>query len=467
MRTWMKKLAAILFAVTVIMTAVSAGAENTRKLDTYYSLAVQYINRENYDKALEYLFAALEYCDEETSKNICADLHLKIACVRTLQQDYENALKELEETLRISPDLAEAWLVQTQVYSETEQYQEAARSLEKYIELSGDRESLETLYQLYSQAGDTENALRCYQAWLDASDLEDAQKVYEMASYKMESGLYTEAIADLETIRNDAEYGKAAAYRIGVCHMQAGDYAQAVEAFGQCADFAAELDGIRYNTGVCYMQMEMYAEAIEAFGASYETESFRNDAIYNRGICHLSQYGTETDEAAAEAALRAALADFTEYLALTAEEAKAAAAEGEEVPEAVNIATYYRAACYASLGEYDPAIADYTACIEADVSVEDSLFNRGLVQLQAGRMEEAREDLTSCIENGSHTDEALYYRSAVLDQLGEIQAAIDDLTACIEHGFSLGECYYQRAQLYQKLGDMDHYMEDLEASLNY
>ena len=465
----MKKLMAVLTAVLILAAAVpgALAATDARKLDTYYSLAAQYLTREEYDKALDYLKNALEYCDEDTSTELVADIHLKIAYIYTIKQEYENALKELDELFLISPDLAEAYLIRMEIYSETGEYVKAAQDLEKYIELTGMKENYETVAKLYSMGGDQEKALESYQAYLDAMQIEGSRNTYETAAYKVESGLYQEAIADYESLLEDEEYGRAAAYNIGICYLQMEEYEKALDAFGKCSEYAAEIDGIYYNIGICNMQLGKLAEAIEAFGISYENESFKTDAIYNRAVCHFTLTNTDLEEETRKAELQAAIDDFTAYLALMTEEAKVAAGEGAEVPETVNVANYYRAVCYVSLEEFEKAIEDYTACIEAGVYAEDSMYGRSLIYLQIGKLEEAMEGLTYCIENEIHTDECLYYRSLIHDAQGNIQAAIDDLTLCIEHGYNLSEMYYQRAQMYLKLNDMDHYVEDLEASLKY
>ena len=469
MRFRMKKAAAVLAAILMLMTVVPSAlsAPDARKLDAYYSLGVQYISRENYEKALEYLQAALECCDEETSAELLTDIHLKIAYLYTLGQQYEYALQELEILFGIAPDLAEGYLIRVQVYSETGEYAAAAQDLEKYIELTGLTENYETVSRLYSMAGDQEKALKSWQAYLDAAQVTGSQKTFETASWKVQSGQYREAIADFEALLEDEEYGKTAAYYIGVCYLELGEYEQALSSFDQCAAFASEIDGIQYNIGTCYMQLGKYSEAIEAFSASYATETCQTDALYHRALCHFSRTGEDLKEEERTSEIRSAVEDFTAYLSLMTEKAKVAAGEGAEVPETVDAANYYRAVCYFSLEEYEKAIADYTACIEQGVYAEESRYSRSLIYLQIGMLEEAKAELTTCIENGIHEDECLYYRSMIHDQQGDTQAAIDDLTLCIEHGYNLGEMYYQRAQLYLKLNDMDHYIEDLEASVQY
>ena len=463
---------ALALALAMPCAAFADAAADSQKLDTYYSLAVNYIGREEYDKAMEYLDAALGFCSEAANPDLCADIHLKKGCVYTMQEDYPSALAELDESIRIQPELSEAWLVKTQVYSDTAAYSDAVESLEKYIELTGDQSMNETLAQLYRQSGEAEKALDSYKAYLAANGTEGAESAYLLGVYEMDMGLYTDAAAAFADCLDDEEYGASAAYNTGVCQMNAADYAAALEAFTACVEKKGEFDGLYYNLGVCNMSLEKYEAAAESFSTSIESESYKSDATYNRAICRmtLGEY-------------QSAIEDFTAYLDGKTAELNAAEgedAEGAEPAEAgdalpqleqektfVDVAAYYRGVCWLSVEEYDKAAADFTACMENGIAESDSLFNRGLCYLQGGKYEDAKADFTACIEKDTNTDEALFYRSYAYRYLEDNESALADLTACIEREYNLAQSYYQRAQVYSAMGDDDHYVKDLEASLNY
>ena len=448
----------LLMALTCVSHAESA-ATDTQRLDTYYSLAISYINREDFDKAMEYLDACLEYCDETSNPDLCADIHLKKGCVHTMTGDSGNAVKELDEAIRIKDTLSEAWLVKTQVYSDEGKLPEAIESLEKYIEMTGDTGMYETLSQLYQQNGDAEKAFEAYNKYAEGSSDNEIEVGYRKGVYKMGVGMYEEAVEDFKPCLEDETYGVSAAYNLGVCQMNLGDYGSALAAFNQCAEAGGDYDGIHYNLGVCNMTLGNYAEAIGAFTASIDGESYKEDAIYNRAVCHMSA-GSYVD----------AIADFTSYIDARAAAAQPEVAEGEEEAEPVNtvdVANYYRGVCYLSNGDYAEAAADFTRCIEGDVAADDSLFNRGLSYLQGGEFESAKEDFNACIKSGNSADEARFYRAYAYRYLGENENAIKDLTECIKNEYNLSQSYYQRAQVYNDMGDSDHYVEDLEASLNF
>ena len=474
----MKKSVWSLLALIILMLALLAPAclaeavtFDQQKLDTNYALALAYIGREDYDKAMGFLDTCLTLCDENSATAVYADVHLKKACIYTIRQDYDKAMTELDETLRVQPDLSEAYLVKTQVHSDRGEYEEAADALQKYIDLTGDKSLYEVKAEIYSAVGNVDKALESYKVYAESGSESPVEASYKTAIYNMEKGKFEDAIRDFATCLKDKTYGPSSQYNTGVCYMRMEDYESALKALNEVKD--QEFDGLNYNIGVCSMLLEKTEDAIAAFGASIEKESFVSDALYNRAICYVS-----VKEFAK------AIVDFTAYLdsmkaqkveQLNAQAAQEAEASGkkaktvkpEEVEDVVDVATYYRGVCHLSVNNFDAAIADFTACIDQNLSVDDSRFNRGITYLQAAKNEEAKADLTECIKNGYNTDAATFYRSFALVALGDTDGAIADLTTCIDHGYNLGQAYYQRAQVYMVTGNNDGYVADLEESLKY
>lgn len=458
-------------ALTLIASSAAFAEYDSKKLDTNYALALAYIGREDYDKAMTYLDACLKDCDENSAPEVYADVHLKIACVYTIRQDYEKALTELDEAIRVKPDLSEAYLVKTQVHSDLGEYESAAAALQQYIDLTGDKSLYEVKAEIYSAVGNVDKALESYKLFAQNSSENDLEAAYKTAIYDMDKGLYENAVKEFAACLKDKTYGPSSIYNTGVCYMRLEDYEKALEFLTQVTD--QDFDGVKYNIGVCSMLLDKIEDAIAAFTASYDKESYQADALYNRAVCYVSQEDFAN-----------AITDFTAYLdtmkaqkvdALNAEAQKTAEAEGkkavtvkaEDVEAVVDLATYYRGVCYLSIGDNADAIADFTACINSGLAVIDSQFNRGLAALQAGDAELAKADFTECVNNEYNKEASMFYRSFALLGLGDTQGAIDDLTACIEAGYDLGQSYYQRAQVYMVLGEEDKYIEDLENSLNY
>ena len=464
------KLAAALIAALILMTAVSPAfaVEDAQRLDAAYSLGVLRYNKGDYDKALESFNKALTFCDENSSKDMYANIHLQIALIYDNQGKLEEALAETDEVLRVIPDMPEAFLIKAEVYLKSEDLTATAENLEKYVELTGNTDYYEMLSQIYTQLGDSEKALENYQKHIEAQSIEGAESRFTMAEYKKDSGLYQEAITDYEACIGDEKYGHQAVYAIGICQMMLGDYENAVATFDGCKEFAAECDGLYYNTGVACMRLNRMPEAIEAFTVSYENEDYKTDAIYNRALCRYEVIDNEpvnpaegeTEEEAAErktAEYRGIIDDLNSYLDSKTGEATASA----------DAAYYYRGWCYTRIREFDNAIADFTTCIEQGVYADECLYIRGANYLQLGKNEEAKADFTASIEKEINVNESVFYRAVASQNQDDHEAAIADFTASIENGYEQALSYYGRAQSYLAVGDEDHYEEDLEKFLEY
>ena len=437
---WMKRAAALMLAA--MLTASGAGAaENTDedRLNIYYSLAVSYTGREEYDKAMENIEKALKLCTEEENAEMYADLHLKKGCVHVLRGEYEEALPDLDEATRVDPDLSDPYLVRVQVYTEQNELEKAAADLEKYIALTGENDLQETLAQIYLELENGEAARESYRKLAEHVSEDPALILYNLAVYEINAGMYEEALENLLSCEADEE----------------------------------KMPGLHYNTGLCRMMLKNYEEAAADFTASIEKEDFYFDALYNRALCNVSIQNFDS-----------AITDLTEYIdrpqeeAVTeADEAVEAESEGaEEIKDAgeasdsgqtEELAYYYRAVSYLSVGRYAEGAADFTVCLEKEINPDESLFNRGLCYLQDEQYENAQKDFTDSIENGYLPDDALFYRSYAYRNLGDNESALRDLTECIEHDYLPEQTYQQRAQVYQALGDEEHYLEDLETALTY
>ena len=365
-------------------TLVANEAAKAQKLDATYTLALNAIAKEDYATARKYLNIAFVYCDPQTNPTIYADLLLKQGCIDVIEEDYTIALLELDAALAVDPELADAYLVRTQVYTTTGEYAQAVASLEKYIELTGDVSMYATVAQLYEAMGDAESAQKAYDNIIAQGDA-DAETRFQAGLYRMDSGMYAEAAELFLSFTEDETYAPAAWYNIGLCRMYSSDYAGAAEAFSAAQEKGFTYDGLQYNLGICNLLQEDYAKAAEYFTASVESESYKDDARYNLAVCEM-QLG---DYEAAVAAFDELIANF-----------EAAAAENPDVT--LNDAVYYfRGACNAALGNLEAAVADYTTCIEHEYELAQSYYQRAQVYEALGDTEKQNADLEKSLQLGN------------------------------------------------------------------
>lgn len=382
----MKKLMSLMLAVVLMLAAAAGIAEepaadslgNGQKLDAVYMLALNAINKEDYATAQKYLNICFVYCDPETDPEVYSDLLLKQACINVIDEEYNIALLGLDAALELSPELADAYLVRTQIYSAQGDLDNAVTNLEKYIELSQDDSLFETVAQLYEASGNMEAAQAAYDKFAETAGADNQDVGFQAALYRMQNGKYDEAIKAFEAYAEDETYGAGAQYNIAVCKMNSGDIAGAAEAFTACEKKGGTYDGLYYNRGYCYLLNKEWAKGAEDFTRSIETESFKEDARYNLGICHMEQGEYE-----------AAVAAFDELVN---------AFEGNEEVTLNDAVYYFRAMCNSALGKLEDAIRDFTTCIDHEYELAQCYYERAQVYAAMGDTEKQSGDLENALK---------------------------------------------------------------------
>ena len=393
----MKKIIAAGIAAGLLLTATPVVAEeatqaeavsqeayvDTQKLDASYTLALNAINAEDYETAKEYLNVCFAYCEPQSNPTMYADLLLKRACIDVIEEKNDMALLNLDAALRVQPDLADAYLVRTQVYAAQNQVDAAIENLEKYIELTEDTSLYETVAQLNEAKGDIEAAQAAYDKFVEGAGSEVQEAGFQSGLYKLQSGKFEEAIEAFEAYAEDETYAAGAQYNIGICKMNMGDYAGAIEAFTACEAKDGAFEGLYYNRGVCGLLSEDWAKAAEDFAKSIETEPYVDDARYNLAICQMQQGEYE-----------AAVAAFTDLIGDGEGTEAPAEGEGRVVNDG---AYYYRAVCNAALGKLEEAKADYTVCIDHGYELAQSYYQRAQVNAALGDTEAQNADLQASL----------------------------------------------------------------------
>ena len=386
-----KKLAAAAIAAGMLLTATPMIAEeadniaivDTQKLDASYTLALNAINAEDYETAKEYINVCFAYCDPQTNPTMYADLLLKRACIDVIEEKNDMALLQLDAAIRVQPDLADAYLVRTQVYAAQGNVDAAIENLEKYIELTEDTSLYETVAQLQEANGNIEAAQAAYDKYVEGAGSEVEEAGFQSGLYKMQAGQLEEAIEAFEAYAEDENYGAGAAYNIGICKMNLGDYAGAIEAFNACEEKGGAFEGIYYNRGVCALMSAEWEAAAADFAKSIESEPYVDDARYNLAICQMQQEDYET-----------AVATFTELIG----DGETEGTEEADAERAVNDgAYYYRAVCNAALGNLEAALADYTVCIDHGYELAQTYYQRAQVYAALGDIENQNSDLQASL----------------------------------------------------------------------
>jgi len=125
-------------------------------------------------------------------------------------------------------------------------------------------------------------------------------------------------------------------------------------------------------------------------------------------------------------------------------------------------AFYNRGVVYASKGDFNLAIIDYTRALQINPNHGDAFYNRGLSYVKKERYEEAEKDFDSAIRLAPDSADAYCNRGNVRYQLGKFDAAIEDYTSAIQIDPEDADLYYNRSIVYRQKGDSPNAKKDAE-----
>ena len=120
---------------------------------------------------------------------------------------------------------------------------------------------------------------------------------------------------------------------------------------------------------------------------------------------------------------------------------------------------------YLNAGEYDRAIAEFDAAINADPDSAEVYSKRGLAYAKLGVHDRAIADLDTAI--GIYPDSALAYsnRSLIYSLVGEYDRAIADSEAALRIDSLYASAYSNRGLAYYFMGELNRAVDDFDEAL--
>jgi len=116
---------------------------------------------------------------------------------------------------------------------------------------------------------------------------------------------------------------------------------------------------------------------------------------------------------------------------------------------------------FASRGEYDLAITNFTEALKLDPNMSAAYTNRGIAYYNKSDNDRAFTDLNQAVRLDPNDDRAVGYRGLVyLFFKGDIDRAISDFTKTIQLAPNHFPAYYSRANAYVMKGDLDNAIAD-------
>jgi tetratricopeptide (TPR) repeat protein len=116
-------------------------------------------------------------------------------------------------------------------------------------------------------------------------------------------------------------------------------------------------------------------------------------------------------------------------------------------------------------GDYEGAVARFTAAIRIWPSMAAAYLERGLARKSMNQVDPAIEDFESAIGQDPNLEEAHAALGTIYRDRGDLTRAMDELDRAIQNGGST-DAFYQRGQVHESLGQHKQAIQDYDAAIH-
>jgi tetratricopeptide (TPR) repeat protein len=321
--------------------------------------------------------------------------------------EYEQAISEFSEALRLDPNNALAY---------------ANR---------GDA---------YRLKGDLERAIADFGEALRLNPSNPLAYINQGIAYRLK-GDYDRAVADYtEALRLDPNNALAYNNR-GNAYADKGEHDKAIADYSEALRLDPQYTWAYHNRGNAYADKGEPDNAIADFTRALRLEPSNAVAHTNRG-----------DAYRLKGELDRAIADYTEALRLDPNHTLAYTNRGD---------------VYRLKGEYDRSIADFTEALGLDPANALVYRNRGIAYRHKGDHDKAITDFTQALRIDPQYALAYNNRGNVFSSKGEYDKAIADFSEAIRVEPKLAVAYMNRGLAYAKKGNLDAAIADCKSAAKF
>ncbi|RKU11082.1 hypothetical protein C6501_13150 [Candidatus Poribacteria bacterium] len=288
---------------------------------------------------------------------------------------YEAAISDLNEALRIKPDDFKTYLNRGFVKSELKQYESAISDYDAALRIKPD------VVDILFNRGVAKYELRRYESAI--SDFESVLRIepdaadayYHLGVVKTAQDQYEAAISDYSVaLRINPDFFDAYNNR-GAAKYLLGQYEAAISDCNEALRIKPDSVGVYYNRGLAKAGLERYESAISDYDAALRIKPDVVDILFNRGVAkyELGKY-------------ESAIFDYDEALRIKPDLADAYVNRG-----------YTKLA----LGQYTDVISDCDAALRIKPGDATAYYNRGVAKHELGRTWDAKSDLQTALKLAS------------------------------------------------------------------
>lgn len=256
-------------------------ALNPRFEPGYLALAALYESQKQYDQAAE---SYRRYLREINPHN--KDFRQRLVRVYIRQQNYQQAIQELETILDYDPDDIDARVRLALIQGELKNYGTAVTHLQRVLENTpSELRVRDYLGLMYEEMNEYDNAIQAYRTNVRLKPTYvDSYLHLGFLFYRLKQ--YEEAIPSLsEAIRLDPDQAKAYLL-LGLTYYQMKQYQRASEIFEEGIEHNPKSADLHFNLGTVYDKLSRFDDLVEAMETTLDLDPDHADALNYLGYSY-------------------------------------------------------------------------------------------------------------------------------------------------------------------------------------
>lgn len=426
--------------------------------------------------------------------------------VSSSDNDHRTAIRYLQETVRLDPNMGTAYLFLGQSQAELGENASAERNLRKAIELATDpsKNSFEIrrahflLGRLLIKLGRKDEGekelanARVLQGQLLESARDEIRKIlgqvvistnnaYSSNSFSSKEiagkpSIAAQESARLQTIKNQLIEIVAQAYHnLGVVAMQEGQTDESLAKFDAASKWKPDFRGLDRNWGIVAFRAGQFEKAIPPL--SRHVKASPKDPLTRR-MLGVSYYFSRKYKAAAETLkpIELSIVDDPElayfygvclFQLQRRQEAGAAFARLADQNQKSAQAQFYAGQGFVLTGDYERAVREFRTAAALDPQMPKAHYNAGQSLIRLNRLADAEKEFRQELQLNPSDETSKYHLAySLLERKAGTEEALSLLREAIAIRYDYADARYQLGKALIEKGEIKEAMEQLETAVN-
>jgi len=408
-------------AIRYCTAAINSGKLSTENLAImYYNRGIRYQDQVEYDRAIQDYTEAVRL-----STNYAKAFHNR-GTAYSLKGEYDQAIQDYNEAIRLDSSFADAFNNRGNAYLHKGDYDRAIQDYTEALRLKpGLAEPFNNRGFAYLSKGDYDHVIQdCNEASRLKPDFVQAFRNRGEA-YRLK-GEYDRAVQDFSEALRLKPNHMDALHKRGLTYSDKGDYDHALQDFDQAIRLNAKDDEAFLERGRAHAGKGEFDLAIQDYDAALRLKPDKVDAFLNRGVAYDNKGVYDR-----------AIQDYDQAQRIAPNDARP---------------LHYRGVTYSNKGQYDRAIQDLSEAIRLDANDEMAFNARGAAYNQKGNYDAAILDLDQALRLNPSFSEALSNRGFAWFHKGDFDRAAKDFDEAIHMDLSNAEAFKRRGFLLARKG---------------